>query len=81
MFSIITNQLVRFGVISVENVSLEDLVGSHFTFLIRMSPPTIPDRYQTRKRKRGGHEGRKVGVERGSTTTKVWTDIGYKGVS
>ena len=39
MFSIITNELVRFGVISVENVSLEDLVGSHFPFLIGMFPP------------------------------------------
>ena len=39
MFSILTNQLVHYGVISVDNASLEDLVRSHFTLWIRMFSP------------------------------------------
>ena len=41
MFSIVTNQLVRWGVISVENVSLEDLVGYHFPLWIGMFSPLL----------------------------------------
>ena len=40
--SITTNELVHFGVISMENVSLEELVGSHFPLWIVIFPPNIP---------------------------------------
>ena len=38
-FHILNNQLVYFGVISVENVALDDLVGSNFSLWIRMLTP------------------------------------------
>ena len=39
--SITTNKLVHFGVISMENVSLEDLVGSYFPLWVVISPPKV----------------------------------------
>ena len=39
MFSILNNQLVCYGVVAVENLSLEDLGGSHFPFLIGIFLP------------------------------------------
>ena len=38
-FSILTNQLVRCGVTSIDNVSLENMVRSLFPLLIGMFPP------------------------------------------
>ena len=39
LFYITTDQLVRFGLIAAESVSLEDMIGSHFPLLIGIFPP------------------------------------------
>ena len=70
---IITNQFVHCGVISVENVSLEDLVGSNFPLWIGMSPP-LPYLLDIKLWGRGGEAAKAdwgVGGGRDSTTTKL----------
>ena len=81
-FSILANKLVLRGVISVEKVSLEDLVGSNFYCEWGCTPPTIPADIEVG---RGGEdaitedEGNRKGGE--STATNIQTKVGYEGVN
>ena len=69
-FSIITNQLVRFGLISVESVSLKALVGYHFPLLIGILSPHHT--CSISKEEEEEEEGWKVGAIRIVIGRKWW---------
>ena len=69
-FPIPTNQLVHCRVMSMENLSLEYLVGSHFTLWIGIFPPNITTEHWRRRRRRGGRRGI-LGLELGENNNNI----------